>query len=283
MLTSNRFLLAAMTFTAIALMLTAAPRAAAQTVCADSVQGHIAWSGPKATTWTPANLTALCRGAETSTAPGTCFARVMSGTVNFGGGTSWNPSNALKLCAGALDANARVACFEGKIAKGIPWSAATDQCANSGLASVDFGAMSQSTGPIPKPGLPPVKLPPRTAPAPAGPTCSPTGDCDGDGVSLADGDCDDNDPSRYPGATEIADFWGHDEDCNESTFGSLDVDGDGFVDQRVCNGSNCSTDCDDTRPAVNPNAAELPNRRDDNCNGIVDDDLEGWWNPAQGR
>jgi hypothetical protein len=260
-------------------VLAVVPSEAAQAVCAASVQGRIAWAGAKNTSWTAANLAALCKDAETSTEPGKCFKRVMSGTVNFGGGTNWNPSNALKLCAGALDANARVSCFEGKIAQGIAWATAIDQC----KGTVDLGSVSQRPVLPPKPGVPTVKVPPRkssTPPASPSPTCSPTGDCDGDGVSIENGDCDDNDAARYPGAAEIADFAGHDEDCNDATIGNLDSDRDGFTNNRVCNGTICGDDCDDTRPAVNPLAAELPNRRDDNCNGVIDDDLEGWWNPT---
>lgn len=254
--------------------------AAAQSTCADSVRGRIEWAGSKNSTWSAANLGALCKGAENSSEPGKCFKRVMSGSVNFGGGTSWNPSNALKLCAGALDANARVSCFEGKIGQGIGWSAAISQC----QGGVGHGSLSQRPVLPPKPGVPVVKAPPRksgSTPARSSPSCSTTVDCDGDGVSIENGDCDDSDVSRYPGATEIADFAGHDEDCNETTYGVLDADGDGFVDQRICNGTVCGVDCDDNRPAVNPHAAELPNRRDDNCNGVIDDDLEGWWNPAR--
>lgn len=266
----------------LAMTFLASPRAVAQNVCVDSVQGRIAWAGSKEPAWTPANLTALCKGAQTSTAPGECFAKVMSGSVNFGGGTYWNPSNALRLCAGATNGIARVNCFDEKISQGTAWGMAIDQCTSAAVAGINPGTLNSRPGTIPKPAAPNAKLPSKAPPAPVAESCSPTGDCDGDGVSLADGDCDDRDASRYPGNPEVADFTGHDEDCNSATIGENgDADGDGFISVRVCNGRNCGDDCDDTRPAVNPHAAELPNRRDDNCNGAVDDDLEGWWNPAR--
>ena len=63
------------------------------------------------------------------------------------------------------------------------------------------------------------------------PPC-PNSDVDGDGaISPACGgqDCDDRDGSRYPGAVEICDPLGVDEDCSPATLGGLDEDGDGFV------------------------------------------------------
>jgi hypothetical protein len=63
-------------------------------------------------------------------------------------------------------------------------------------------------------------------------------DKDGDGrISVACGgdDCDDTDRRRYPGNPEVCDNNGLDEDCNFSTIGDRDADGDGFVDARCWN------------------------------------------------
>ena len=115
-------------------------------------------------------------------------------------------------------------------------------------------------------------------------TTSPT-DADGDGYD-AGTDCDDADASAYPGAEEVCD--GIDNDCdgeidNDPTDGAvvwddLDADGYGDPDTRMV---TCSApagtatngdDCDDSDDAVSPDAAELCNGADDNCNGLVDDD-----------
>jgi hypothetical protein len=97
-------------------------------------------------------------------------------------------------------------------------------------------------------------------------------DNDGDGESACT-DCDDNDPNRYHGNTEVCDYpVNKDEDCDPTTFGSKDDDGDGYVDARCCNGASCGTDCDDTRGGVHPGVPEVCNGRDDDCNGLIDDD-----------
>ncbi|AUD79338.1 hypothetical protein CW740_08795 [Kangiella profundi] len=57
-------------------------------------------------------------------------------------------------------------------------------------------------------------------------------DKDGDGfeaIHCGGNDCDDNNPNRYPGNKEICDSKGIDEDCDATTVGDLDVDGDGFI------------------------------------------------------
>ena len=89
-------------------------------------------------------------------------------------------------------------------------------------------------------------------------------------------DCDDSDPLRYPGAIEICDPEDRDEDCDEQTFGLLDRDHDGYFDSRCCNtqgdGSKlCGQDCDDFKANVSPEATEVCDFLDNDCNGEADE------------
>ena len=119
------------------------------------------------------------------------------------------------------------------------------------------------------------------------PTESLSSDDDGDGYSEVDGDCDDDDASLSPGATEYCD--GVDNDCDGSTDEASaadaatwyrDADGDGYGDAGD-SGAACTspasyvadaTDCDDSSAAVSPAASELCNGVDDDCDGTVDED-----------
>jgi hypothetical protein len=97
----------------------------------------------------------------------------------------------------------------------------------------------------------------------------PDEDGDGHDALPCGDDCDDHDSARYPGATEVCD--GDDEDCDDTTVGTLDADGDSFVSNACCNGSVCGEDCDDSAGAVSPTSAEVCNHVDDDCNGTIDD------------
>ncbi len=110
-------------------------------------------------------------------------------------------------------------------------------------------------------------------------TCTTTQDADGDGhraTECGGDDCDDSDPTRFPGATEVCDSHDHDEDCDAHTFGARDADGDGHLDALCCNIDNasariCGDDCDDTQPTVHPGALEVCDSRDNNCDGVTDE------------
>ena len=75
-------------------------------------------------------------------------------------------------------------------------------------------------------------------------------------------DCDDNDPTTFPGAPLYAkDSKDHDCDGKVDTCGT-DVDGDGY----------CSLfDCNDIDPTMHPFAADACNGKDDDCDGLVDE------------
>jgi hypothetical protein len=101
-------------------------------------------------------------------------------------------------------------------------------------------------------------------------------------MSMTSTDCDDADASVNPGATEVCD--GVDNDCDPMTVDEptwyRDLDGDSFGDPAVAFASctapasyvSDNTDCDDTDGDINPDAAEVIDGVDNNCDGLSDAD-----------
>ncbi len=122
-------------------------------------------------------------------------------------------------------------------------------------------------------------------------------DGDGDGYTEDQGDCDDNDSSIHPGATELCND--KDDNCNGEIDDGIrclmvlyfrDNDGDEYGDPNNSIEASSppdgyvldSTDCNDSDSGVNPGSSEkCDNGNDDDCDGEVDEGCkcDDWWNP----
>ena len=120
------------------------------------------------------------------------------------------------------------------------------------------------------------------------------------GYAATSSDCDDGDPGISPGAAEICN--GRDDDCDGSTDpGSavdatvwyVDGDGDGYGDPATAQ-SSCRAptgmiavgeDCADADASISPAALESCDGLDNNCDGLVDQGVDGsgfWYLDADG-
>ena len=108
---------------------------------------------------------------------------------------------------------------------------------------------------------------------------------EGDGYVSDASDCDDTTAAVYPGADEVCD--GLDNDCDavadpddsvDATTWYADADADGYGDPAT-GVTSCTapdgliadwSDCDDADAAINPDAVELCDGADNNCDGSVD-------------
>jgi alpha-tubulin suppressor-like RCC1 family protein len=125
--------------------------------------------------------------------------------------------------------------------------------------------------------------------------CQPTGNCSGTWREFPDNDpptvfndCDDDDSNNYPGNVEACD--GQDNNCDDIVDGTSndddlktryyrDQDGDTFgtsSNSRLeCQNPGSgwvtnSTDCNDGSVSINPNATEICNGTDDDCDSLTD-------------
>ncbi len=107
----------------------------------------------------------------------------------------------------------------------------------------------------------------------ADPDCSDPGEAVG---PLASGDCDDTDAAIHPSAPETDCGDPVDYNCDGSVA-YADADADGWA---AC------LECDDAVPSINPDATEVCNRRDDDCDGTIDEpdaaDATTWYADADG-
>jgi len=106
----------------------------------------------------------------------------------------------------------------------------------------------------------------------------PVNDKDGDGFTVAQGDCNDSDPTVHVGAEDICGD-GIDQDCSGSDAvcaEDIDNDGDGYTENQG--------DCNDANSAIRPGMQEVcGDGIDQDCNGIdltcpedIDNDNDGY-------
>ncbi len=98
------------------------------------------------------------------------------------------------------------------------------------------------------------------------------GDVDGDGYTVEDGDCNDENRQIYPGAPDRCD--GVDNNCDGAIDEAFDADGDFWT---TCNG-----DCRDNDDKSYPGAPEIVDGLDNDCDGIRDNNTDQYDDDGDG-
>lgn len=112
-------------------------------------------------------------------------------------------------------------------------------------------------------------------------------DDDGDGYTESAGDCDDENATRHPNATEYCGSVDYDCDGSTNETSSSDVttwyvdsDNDGYGDSSSSSIKSCTqpsgyvsagSDCSDSNNEIHPNATEACDATDNDCDGSTDD------------
>ena len=114
-------------------------------------------------------------------------------------------------------------------------------------------------------------------------------DLDADGWSLAEGDCDDENPDAYPENDETCDDLDNDcdDEVDEGTGATwtIDADLDGYGDDSpgviACdqpqNYIAVGGDCDDEDPSIHPGAEEICDELDQDCDLFPDEGVTSVW------
>ena len=90
--------------------------------------------------------------------------------------------------------------------------------------------------------------------------------CTGTGVSSQSTDCDDSSGFTYPGAAYL----------ESSTACMLDADEDGFGSDSVSSSVDSGGDCNDSNALIHPNATEICDSLDNDCDTFLDDADPSW-------
>lgn len=103
----------------------------AQSVCSRAVRDIVFKHPQGSEAWQAQVARQLCEGANATQEPAKCVAQLLTGKVDWGGGTQWKVSNAVSLCARSQSSSATLTCFSRQVAAKGSWQAAIAACSST--------------------------------------------------------------------------------------------------------------------------------------------------------